>query len=222
MKIKGAIFDMDGTLVDSLMFWDYLWRQIGINYMSDETFKPSEEVDKNVRTMIYSDAMKYVREYYSIPCSESEFLKFSTDGLENFYRYEVKVKAGAHELLSYLKSQNIKLCLASASITEHIKIALDACALSEYFECVFSCADIGVGKDRPDIYLKAKDALALDIGDICVVEDSFVAIETAKGAGFLTVGVFDKYSFDQNRLRASSDIYIGEKSSLEILINSLE
>ena len=222
MKIKGAIFDMDGTLVDSLMFWDYLWRQIGMKYMNDDSFKPCEEVDKNVRTMIYSDAMKYVREYYAIPCTERDFLKFATDGLENFYRYEVKAKAGAHELLSYLKSKNIKLCLASASIMEHIKIALDACGITNYFDCVISCADIGVGKERPDIYLKAKDALGFDISDICVIEDSFVAIETAKGAGFLTVGVFDKYSFDQNRLRASSDIYVEEDMPLDSLVSQIE
>ena len=77
MKIKGAIFDMDGTIIDSLMFWDYLWKQIGEKYMGDAEFKPSDELNKKVRTMIFVDAMTYFKDYYNIPGDTNEFISFA-------------------------------------------------------------------------------------------------------------------------------------------------
>ena len=86
MKIKGAIFYMDGTLIDSLSFWDHLWGLIGARYMNDPAFRPCEEVDKAVRTMIYTDAMTYVKEYYGIGGSTEDFLRFTGNILPDFYK----------------------------------------------------------------------------------------------------------------------------------------
>ena len=85
-----------------------------------------------------------------------------------------------------------------------------------------SCADLGVGKDQPDIYIKAGEALGFDPSDICVFEDSYVAIETARAIGYKTVGLFDRYNFDQERLKRSSDIYMGDPTDLSALIPMIE
>ena len=213
---------MDGTLVDSLMFWDWLWEQIGEKYMGDKSFRPCEEVNKAVRTMIYTDAMEYFRTYYNIPETKEAFFAFANGGTEDFYVNQVKTKVGAVELLEYLKSKGIKICLASATQMSEIKTALKSLDIGKYFDGVLSCADIGVGKDRPDIYLMAKDILGASEDELCVFEDSFVALETARKAGFKTVGIYDKYNFGQDRLRAASDIYVGEGKSLATLIDSIE
>ena len=222
MKIKGAIFDMDGTIIDSLMFWEHLWRQIGEKYMNDANFKPSEEVDKGVRTMIYVDAMAYVKEYYKLDVDTDELIRFASGGLTDFYRDVAKPKAGAFELLDYLKSKNIKMCLASATAMREIRFTLECHGMLGYFDSVLSCADIGAGKDRPEIYLRAMDELGLPADEICVFEDSFVALETAKKAGFRTVGLFDRYNFGQDRLERASDFYMAEGHSLDELINVIE
>ena len=218
MKIKGAIFDMDGTVIDSLMFWDDLWRRIGEKYMNNAEFKPSEEVDKRVRTMIYVDAMTYFKEYYSIPVSAEEFISFTSGGLEEFYKNVAKIKLGADRLLASLKERNVKLCLASATALSKVRYALECHGLLKYFDLVLSCAEIGVGKEKPDIYLMAKDMMGLSESDICVFEDSFVALETAKAAGFQTVGIYDRYNFEQKRIPAESDIYLSEGHSHDELI----
>ena len=222
MKIKGAIFDMDGTVIDSLMFWDDLWRKIGENYLSDPSFRPSDEINKKVRTMIYTDAMAYLRDCYNIPVDTAEFVKFTSDGLRDFYRDTATVKAGAVALLEHLKGSGIPICLASATAMPEVKFTLECHGLLQYFDHVLSCADIGAGKDKPDIYLMASDLMGLSPKDVCVVEDSHVALETAKRIGCQTVGVYDRYSPGQERLAELADTYLGEKQNLGWLIGKIE
>ena len=218
MKFKGAIFDMDGTIIDSLMFWDSLWKSIGEKYMNDASFKPSDEVNKKVRTMIYTDAMAYFKECYSIPDTTENFVQFTSDGLNDFYKNTAKAKDGAKELFSYLKKKNVTLCLASASAMPQVTYVLQYHDLLKYFDFVLSCADIGVGKERPDLYLLAKDRMGLSPSEICVFEDSYVALETAKNAGFQTVGVYDQYSPGQERLKNAADVYLDKTQTLKAFI----
>ncbi len=222
MKIKGAIFDMDGTLVDSLMFWGYMWRAIGIKYFNDEGFKPDPDIDNMTRTTIYAEAMTRFHKHYALPCDLGEFLDFSRGGIVDFYKNEVKAKAGAVELLEHLKKNGIKLCLASATARAELLVALEATGLLKYFDMILSCADIGVSKERPDIYFEAEKALGLDKNDLVVIEDSCVALETAKNAGFHTVGVYDKYNFGHDRLKAAAEIYLDDGVSLDTLIEKFE
>lgn len=222
MKIKGAIFDMDGTIIDSLMFWDYLWQRIGETYMGDAEFKPSEEINKKVRTMVYDDAMAYFKDCYSLPVDTDEFISFASGGIGEFYKDVAKAKPGAQRLLASLKAKNIRLCLASATAMAEVTYALECHDLLKYFDLVLSCADIGVGKDKPDIYLKALHSLSLSPDEVCVFEDSYVALETAKKAGFQTVGIFDRYNFEQERLKKASDIYLDEQKTLGDLIPMIQ
>lgn len=222
MKIKGAIFDMDGTILDSLVFWDYLWRSIGEKYMGDVDFRPCDEVNKQVRTMIFRDAMAYFKSYYDLPVDTEEFIRFTSNGMFDFYKNVAKPKQGAKALLAHLKAQGIPLCLASASAMPVVQYALSCHGMLQYFDALLSCADIGVGKDEPDIYLKALELLGVSRDEACVFEDSYVALETAKGAGLQTVGIFDKYSFGQDRLRNAADIYLDEQKTLEHLIPMIQ
>ena len=180
MDIECAIFDMDGTLIDSLSFYKILWQEIGVVYFNDPTFKPSETVEKKIRTMVYVDAMSYVYESCNIIGDKKEFIEFATKGVFDYYKNVATVKTGAIELLEYLKNKNVKICLASATAMDKVKFALDCHGLTKYFDLVLSCADMGVGKDKPDIYHKAIKELNVNIAESCVFEDSFVAIVTAK------------------------------------------
>ena len=222
MRIRGAIFDMDGTLIDSLMFWDHFWGRIGARYMNDPTFRPREEDDRRIRTMIYREGVAYIRETYRIPVPLDEFLSFAIEGLTDFYKTVARPKEGAIALLEALRERGIPICLASATTRQEVLAALEYHGMLGYFTAVLSCADIGVGKDRPDIYLAALEALGLAPEEACVFEDSYVALETAKAVGLRTVGIFDRYNFGQDRLRAASEIYLGEGESLATLIASIE
>jgi len=220
MKIKGAIFDMDGTLIDSLFFWDRFWQRIGISYFKDENFTPDTVVAQKIRTTTYPDALRLVAEAYSISDEKffDEYLQFMAD----FYRDEVAPKKGAAEFLSYLREQGISVCLASAGSLRNVDIALRAVGLRDYIGELHSCEDVGVGKDRPDVFLKAAGSMGLSPDEVCVFEDSFLALETAKAAGFHTVGVYDRLSYEQERLCAASEIYLGEGKTLADLIGRIQ
>ena len=95
MKIQGAIFDMDGTIIDSLMFWDDFWKRIGTTYFGSADFRPPEAVNKKIRTMIYVDAMTYLKDACGIPAETEEFVRFACEGLQDFYRNTATAKPGA-------------------------------------------------------------------------------------------------------------------------------
>ncbi len=222
MRIKGAIFDMDGTLIDSIKFWGFLLDSIEKNYIVGKKFAPSKEIAEMAQHMIYINAVKYIREHYDIHCPEDEFIRFCVDGIPEFYRTTATLKEGAKEILAALKAKGIKLCLASATAMEYIKIATEHHGLAEYFENFFSCADIGVGKDKPDIYLLALSSMGFKADEVCIFEDSCIAIETAKSIGCHTVGVYDENNSDQERLIASSEIYLSKGESLSSLSEKID
>ncbi|MBE6656604.1 MAG: HAD family phosphatase [Ruminococcaceae bacterium] len=222
MNIKGAIFDMDGTLVDSLFFWGVFWRDLGERFLDKRDYAPPKELDLKVRTMIFSDAMAYVRDTLGIKAKTEEVVAFAASTLANFYRYKVKAKAGVYPLLEGLKAKGVRLALASATDMRYLTIALDACRLTDYFDTVLSCADLGVGKEKPDIYLLALEKLGIEAADSAVFEDSYVALETAKSIGCHTVGIFDQNNFGQDRLQAASELYLEAGVPLDEALSHIE
>lgn len=134
--------------------------------------------------------------------------------IENHYKTRVDAKFGVLEFLKQMKARGVKMCVASATEPKYIKYVLERCSLDGFFEFIISCTEVGVGKEKPDVFLKALERLGGNLSEACVFEDSFVALETAKNAGFMTVGIYDKHNYGQDRLRAAADVYIAGGQSL--------
>lgn len=214
MKIKAAIFDMDGTLVDSLMLWDMLWSTFGEKYFNNKDFRPSAKDDKAVRTLTLKDAMELIHKNYNMGESGQELLNFADNLLLEFYSNTVELKPGVREFLDYCMQNGVKMCIASATAPELVKLALKHCDIGEYFLKVFSCTDLGLGKDKPDIFLLASEFLGEELKDTWVFEDSVVAIETATKIGMPTTAIFDRFNFGQERMKEIATIYVAECESL--------
>ena len=210
---------MDGTLVDSLILWNVLWKKLGEIYLNDSSFSPSEEDDMAVRTILLKDAMNLIHTKYKLGKSGEELLELANNLIIDFYANEVKLKDGAREFLEYLNKKGVKMCIASATTLELIKVAAKHCGIEEYFCKIFSCGEIGKGKEEPDVFLLAKDYLGESIEDTWVFEDSLVAIETATKIGIKTVGIYDRFNFGQERIKEIVKEYVAEGESLTKLIN---
>ena len=217
-NIKGAIFDMDGTLVDSLMLWNIIWAKFGSLFCEDGVFAPSEKDDKAIRTMTLKDAMDYIHSHYNIGKTGSELFDKANEIINDFYSNEVMLKDGVAEFLEYCKAKGIKMCIASASDMEFLKIAAKRCDIEKYFVDIISCVDVGKGKEEPDIYLKAMEILGTTADETCIFEDSHVAICTADKLGIRTVGIYDKYNYGQEEIKKTATMYIAQGDTLKSLI----
>ena len=217
-NIKGAVFDMDGTLVDSLFLWDEIWRIFGETYRKDPSFRPTPEDDRAVRTMTLKDVMDFIHARYRMGKDGGELLETTNRIIARFYREEVQLKDGALEYLRYLAERKIPIVLATATAMPLVELALGHCRIRPLFAHVLSCAEIGKGKEYPDIYLLAAKKMGLRPEEICVLEDSLTALKTAKTAGMATVGIYDRYNCGQDEIQEIADFYIAEGETLKKLI----
>ena len=208
---------MDGTLIDSLGFWGVMWEKIGDKYFGGAVFRPSEADDKALRTMILADVADMLHEHYAIAASGAELLAFTEEKIVEFYSC-VKAKSGVLEFLENLQKKGVKMCLASATAPHLLAVALKTCGLEEYFEFIISCTDVGSGKDKPDIYLLARDFLGTSVEETWIFEDSHVAIGTAARLGMPTVDIWDKHNTNQDEIRAIATHYVAEGETLLKLI----
>ena len=219
MDIKAAIFDMDGTLVDSLMLWDVLWSSFGERYLNDKNFRPNIEDDKKVRTLTLKDAMQLIHNNYNIGESGEELLLAANRIVKDFYANKVELKSGVREFLEHCRNNGVKMCIASATAPDLIEVAVEHCNIGKYFMKIFSCGTIGKGKEEPDVFLQAVEFLNTEIKETWVFEDSLVAIKTATKIGMPTVGIYDKYNYGQDKIKEMATKYI---SSTETLLKLME
>lgn len=218
MQIKAAIFDMDGTLVDSLILWEVFWSELGERFLQDASFRPTAADDRTMRTMTLDQAMELAHRNYGLGESGEQLLGIVNVITEDFYRNKVLLKPGAKEYLEHLYQQGVKMVIASGTEMPFVELALDHCELRKYFSRAFSCCDINKGKDQPDIYLLAQQALGEKAEDIWVFEDSLTAIETVQKLGMHTVALFDRNNYGQEKMREIAEHYIAEGEELTKLL----
>ena len=218
MQITGAIFDMDGTLIDSLMIWDMLWEALGERYFGDKTFRPDEVTEKALRTLPMKEGAKLLHQKCGLGKSGEEIERFCDEFDRQFYINNVRMKDGVIEFLEYLLQKGVRMCIASAGKRDLLEVAVEKFGLDRYVSSIFSCAEIGRGKEYPDVYVMAHEFLGTPKESTWVFEDSVVALETAARAGYPTVGIYDPYNFQPERVAAISTEYIATGETMTRLI----
>ena len=221
MKMKAAIFDMDGTLIDSLKIWGVIWEKLGEKYLDDPDFVPSEEDDKKVRTLTLKEAMALIHRNYGLGSDGEEVWRDADHIIADFYMNEVQLKPGVRAFLEHCKGECVKMCIASATAPELLELALKHCGIEHYFSKIFSCGTIGKGKEHPDVFLMAAEYLGEDITETWVFEDSLVALETAVRIGMPTVGIYDRFNFGQERIKEIVTEYISDGETLMKLTETI-
>ncbi len=206
MKIKGAIFDLDGTLMDSMPIWE----RMGSNYLISKGIEPEPGLDEIVKSLSIVQGIAYIRERYGITDQFDEIMREVDRQVEHLYAETVMVKDGMRDLLERLSGQNVAMCVATANNRYHAEAALERNQIAGYFSRIFSCTEVGCGKDDPRIYETARAFLGTPKDQTVVYEDALYAVETAKKAGFPVVGVYDACSESQwSRICALADETIG-------------
>ena len=214
MTVNGIIFDVDGTLVDSLSFWEYYWQKLGDVFFGGKKFIPDEDTEKMMRTSSIVDGVARFYEIYKLGESADALIELTDSIYRNFYINEVVFKPGAAEFVKYCHSIGIKMCIASGSTEDVIREFLKKNNMEQYFSEVFTCAVLGTSKTFPDIYNTALEHLETPKDKTWVFEDSIIAVETAVNAGFPTVGIYDSHNFELDRVKALSTLFIDKDETL--------
>lgn len=187
MKISGAIFDMDGTLTDSM----YIWENSGIKYAGTIGLQVRPEFEAVIREMSMTQVAEYIGSEYGVKLTGQEIIDGINKMVEPMYRDEVTYKRGVPEFLEELKGRGVRMCVATATDISLVEMVLRKLDILKYFEKIFTCTMVGVGKEKPDIYEAALKFLGTPKEETPVFEDALFAARTAKAAGFPLAAVYD-------------------------------
>lgn len=213
-EITGAIFDVDGTLLDSMKAWEGLAER----YLISKGIEPENGLSQRLKTCTVSQAAEYYRERYGLNLSVDRIIAETNDIIRRFYENQAEMKPGVKELLGYLCNQNVKMCVATATDRELIVPALKRNGIFDCFSQILCGDDVKSGKDSPEIFYKALKILKTDVQTTWVFEDALHAAQTAKKAGLKVVCVYDKTSRqNQGELMDLADLYLKSFEELDLI-----
>ena len=215
MKIEGAIFDVDGTILDSMPTWNHVCEKLLIS----EGIEPEPGLGDKLFAVTVEMGAEYMKENYPLDhYTVQEIMDKVNNMMEEFYKTEAEFKLGAKELIVKLHKAGVKLTVASSTAEYCVEAAFKRLGILDYFQGLFSCATIGVTKDKPDIFFMARQLMDTDTEKTWVFEDGLYSIKTAKAEGFKIVGVYDAVSEkDQEDIKKYSDIYLKDIREFDLV-----
>ena len=186
-----AIFDMDGTLVDSMWCWNNVYIEFLRAHGAGEA---AEELVAHTAHLTTYESAALFRDYLSLDRSAADIAFALDEHMKELYQHTVQEKPGVRAYLERLRNEAVHMCVVSSTPEPLIRICLERLELLPFFSFILSCDTIGKGKEEPDAYLAAAMRLDAVPADVAVYEDSPTALLTAKMAGFHTVAVYDESS----------------------------
>lgn len=201
--IRGAIFDADGTLLDSMG----MWRNVGERYLASLGCTAEPGLRAILFPMSMIDSAVYLKETYHLAPTPEEIVEGLNNTIRDFYRTEVKAKAGAREFLEELHRRGVGVTLATNTDRALIVDGLLTAGLLPLLDDIFTCGELGVDKHTPHIYDRARDRMGTHTEDTWVFEDAVHGARTAFEAGYKVAGVADPHS-DQDVLKTVCHLYL--------------
>lgn len=202
---KGIIFDLDGTLIDSM----WMWRAIDIEYLGRFGYELPDDYQKSIEGLSFHEVALYTKDRFGIPDDPEKMKQDWNDMAIEFYRTRVPVKPGVRRFLNELQKAGIKLGIATSNSRMLLETVLNAQKISPYFDVIATGCEVEHGKPFPDIYLHVAEGLGVKPSECLVFEDVEAGIQAALAAGMSVCTVYDPFSeSSQERLKEQSDYYI--------------
>lgn len=210
--MRYAIFDLDGTLTDSMG----MWRGVANAYLIENGFPFQEDIVQLNNATWTKDFVQLAKERFDFDIDMDTFYKWTSDYAIKQYTNTIQLKPTAKTFLDKLLAQDVQMCLCSSTYKFMMLPALERLDLLKYFKFTCHCREFGKEKDCPDIFLHCMEQLgAKSPQEVVVFEDALYAATTAKNAGFYLVGIMDKTELKQDKLQRTVDQYITDYSQVD-------
>ncbi len=203
--IKGIIFDLDGTMVDSM----WMWRQIDNEFMAAHGLDMTDDLEREIEGMSFQETAEYFVRTYPLTETVDELMDIWVDMAIHKYRYEVPMKPGLGEFLREMKQRGIKMGIATSNARTLLDAVAQAHGFYDYMDAILTANEVKRGKPAPDVFLAVADKLQLPPAECLVFEDIPQGIRAGIAAGMSVCAVSDEYSHAQEaEKRALADYYI--------------
>lgn len=195
-KYKAALFDMDGTLIDSMGIWHSAPQRV----LEKMNVTAGDEVADVFRELGYNGCAKYLVKEYGLPLSPEEIMKEMDQVVYEAYKDQVSLKYGAYDYLKSLKKKGVRCGIVTANNIEFVNLVVERFKMEPLVDACITIHEVGKSKRSPDVFLRAAEKLRVTPEECVMYEDSAYAVITAKKIGMMTVGIEDEYGVDQKEI----------------------
>ncbi|MCM1320989.1 MAG: HAD family phosphatase [Bacteroides sp.] len=207
-KISGAIFDLDGTLLDSMP----VWRTVACSYLRTLDVTAPEDIWRPLKPLSLWQSAEYLKREFNLALSIEDIMRGINRQIENAYFYEMPLKLGVKELLETLRKNKVPAAIATATDRYCVEAALERTGIAQYFSAIKTCTEAGAGKrESPRVFDDALCALGTKKETTLIFEDALHAVVTAKRAGYSVIAVADSESEDDEiPIRMAADYFASD------------
>ena len=205
MKYKAVIFDLDGTLIDSMG----IWLQVDKEYLEKRNIPVPDDLFKDVpEGNSFNEICLYFKDKFQLPDSIEEIGNEWIEMVAEHYKTNIKLNDGAEELIKYLYDQNVKIAIGTSNTKYLAETVLKANGVLQYFDSIVAGCEEIKGKPYPDIFLKAAEELGIDPKNCLVIEDTIYGVRAAHNGGMDAFAIFDDNdTHDIEKLKSEADFY---------------
>lgn len=188
--IKAVIFDLDGTIVDSM----WIWKEIDIQYLCKRGIELPDGLQKEIEGMSFTETAIYFKETFNLTETIDEIKDEWNAMACDFYRNRIELKDGVKKFIEILKSKNIKIGIGTSNSRELASEVLKKHDIYNCFDTIRTSCEVDKGKPYPDVFLKVAEDLGVKPEECIVFEDTYAGALAAKRAGMRIVAISDELS----------------------------
>lgn len=209
--IEAVIFDLDGTLIDSM----WVWNKIDEEYLGSRNIEHPANLNQELEGKSFRETAQYFKDRFGITDTVEQIEETWHNMAWDKYEHEVKLKKGALKFLNYLKNQNIKIGIATSNSRELVELVTKANGINHFFDKIVTATEVQKGKPEPDVYLKVAKGLNLNPAKCLVFEDVLNGIIAGKRANMKVCAIYDEASKNTTEEKQNAaDYYIKDFEDL--------
>lgn len=211
--MKASIFDLDGTLIDSM----WLWESLADNYLLSIGIEPPKDLGESLKELTLKEASSYMKGIFNIQSTPYEINRDIENLLADYYANRLQLKPYVLEILEEFKNRNITMVIATATDEHLVSMVLKRHGIKDYFQFIQTSDNVGLSKGKPEFFQTVINRLGLGPKEIWVFEDALHCMISAKKCGLNIVATKDESALsDLKKIKEISDIYIEDFSQLEV------